>query len=118
MSIVLALIGLFVFPLLGVALFHYVRDVLRWYGTGDPHPRVAWLAVGAGMVACLVVAAVWVAWTVVPVTWEPFWRWLAIVVLSSVFLFEALFVAWGMCGLQGYADSMQETDASGPDASN
>ena len=63
MSIVLALIGLFVFPLLGVALFHYVRDVLRWYGTGDPHPRVAWLAVGAGMVACLVVAAVWVAWS-------------------------------------------------------
>ena len=66
--------------------------------------------------AGLVVAAVWVVWTVVPVTWEFAWRWLAIAVLSSVFLLEALFVAWMLWGAQVYVDSELTLENCGKEA--
>ena len=114
MSVLIGLIGLFVFPLLGLLLFGSLRDFVltRSHEPKDPHPRATRLAIGAG-IACLVVAAVWLAWTVVPGTWESFWRWGAILVLSSVYSFEALCVAWVMVGLQSYVWG-EEDDARAP----
>ena len=71
-----------------------------------------------GIVAFLILAAGWLAWAIVPATWDPFDRWLAILSLSTAFLVgivaTAIIVfgrAWGRIIENDYRETMKLRNA-------
>ena len=83
--------GLIVFPFLGYWLFTVILATGGYKKPNQDKWIHSWQA-KATTVTLLLAAALPVAFMAVPETWRPLWRWLAVLSLTVVFVYEAIFV--------------------------